>query len=51
MSHASSAQDLNLGSTKDATDVVSVFNGASFGAPDVRAERYRLAGYLNSCCP
>jgi hypothetical protein len=51
MSHASFVQDLNLGSTKEATDVVSVFNGASLGAPDVRAGRYRLAGYLNSCCP
>ena len=51
MSHASFIQDLNLGSTKEATDVISVFNRASLGIPDVRAERYRLAGYLNSCCP
>jgi hypothetical protein len=51
MSHASFVLDLNLGSAKEATDVVCVFNGASLGAPDVRAERYRLAGYLNSCCP
>jgi adenosylcobinamide amidohydrolase len=33
MSHASFVQDLNLGSTKEATDVVSVFNGAGLGHP------------------
>ena len=37
MSHASSVQDLNLGSTKEATDVISVYNRTCREIPDVRA--------------